>query len=157
MNNSNCFTATASHAVCILLLCSLVVFSGCGKKLAQYEDAPVQDNKIIIPLRDVRDGKAHFFMYTRGGRQINFFVRTDAKGAVSSYFDACYTCYKHKKGYRQEGSDLICNECGMKFGLADETWEAKGGCDPILLKSTVEGDNLIIETAVIEKGVKLFR
>jgi len=155
MNNSTRFTA--SHAVCIVVLSSLVVLSGCSKKLAQYQNALVHDNKIIIPLRDVRDGKAHFFMYTRGGRQINFFVRTDAKGTVSSYFDACYTCYKQKKGYRQEGPDLICNECGMKFGLSDETWETKGGCDPILLKSTIEGDNLIIETAVIEKGMKLFR
>jgi uncharacterized membrane protein len=96
-------------------------------------------------------------MYTQGGRQINFFVRTDAKGTVSSNFDACYTCYKQKKGYRQERPDLICNECRMKFGLSDETWETKGGCDPILLKSTIEGDNLIIEVAVIEKGRKLFR
>jgi uncharacterized membrane protein len=154
MNNSTRFTS--SHAVCIVVLSGLVVVSGCSKKLAQYQDAPVHDNKIIILLRDVRDGKAHFFMYTRGGRQINFFVRTDAQGTVSSYFDACYTCYKQKKGYRQEGPDLICNECGMKFGLSDETWEAKGGCDPILLKSAIEGDNLIIETAVIEKGMKLF-
>jgi len=155
MNDS--YRLTAAHALFSAVLCGLVLLSGCSKKLAQYQDAPVRDSKIIIPLRDVRDGKAHFFMYTRGGRQINFFVRTDAKGVVTSYFDACYTCYKQKKGYRQEGSDLTCNECGMKFGLSDETWQAKGGCDPILLKSTVEGGNLIIETAVIEKGIKLFK
>ena len=151
------YRSTLSFAVGIVVLCSLLILSGCSKKLTQYPDASVHDNKIIVPLRDVRDGKAHFFTYTGGGGQINFFVRTDAKGAVSSYFDACYTCYKHKKGYRQEGSELICNECGMKFGLSDETWPAKGGCDPILLKSTIEGDNLIIEAAVIEKGAKLFR
>ncbi len=155
MSNKN--RLTAAHALFSAVLCSLVLFSGCGRKLAQYPEAPVQENRITIPLRDVRDGKAHFYSYMRGGRQINFFVRTDAKGAVSSYFDACYTCYKQKKGYRQEGSDLICNECEMKFGLADETWQAKGGCDPILLKSAIEGDNLIIETEVIERGGKLFR
>ncbi len=155
MSNSCCLTA--AHALLSAVLCGLVLLSGCGKKLAQYPDAPVHENKIIIPLSDVRDGKAHFYMYKREGRQINFFVRTDAKGTVSSYFDACYTCYKQKKGYRQEGSDLICNECDMKFGLSDETWQAKGGCDPIPLKSTIEGDSLIIETAVIEKGIKLFR
>jgi len=155
MNNSR--RPIAWHVACIVVLCSQFFFTGCGRKLTQYRDAPVHDDKIIIPLSGVRDGKAHFYTYTHGGRQINFFVRTDAKGTVSSYFDACYTCYKQKKGYREEGPDLICNECGMKFGLAEETWESKGGCDPILLKSTIEHNNLIIDTAVIEKGVKLFR
>jgi uncharacterized membrane protein len=138
-------------------MCCVLLFTGCGRKLSQYRQAPVQGNRIVIPLDEVRDGKAHFYTYVRGGGQINFFVRTDAKGAASSYFDACYTCYKQKKGYRQQGPDLVCNECDMKFGLAAETWEDKGGCDPILLASTIEDNNLIIDTRVIEKGVKLFR
>ncbi len=156
MNPSGRFTASRD-LLFIFLLCVVVFQLGCGKKMAQYPDAPVRDNKIIIPLHDVRDGRAHFFTYTRGGRQINFFVRTDAKGTVSSYFDACYTCYKQKKGYRQEGADLICNECGMKFNISDETWQAQGGCDPILLKSSIEGEQLVIDTDVIEKGLKLFK
>ena len=140
----------------IAVLC-IPLIAGCGKKLAQYPEAPVQGERIVIPLDTVKDGKAHFYTYSRGGRQINFFVRADAKGTVSSYFDACYTCYKQKKGYREEGSDLVCNECSMRFGLAEEEWDAKGGCDPIPLKSTIEDRKLIIESGVIERGVKLFR
>ena len=138
-------------------LCGVLLCTGCGRKLSQYQEAPVRDGRIVIPLGEVSDGKAHFYTYAKGGKQINFFVRTDAKGAVSSYFDACYTCYKQKKGYRQEGSDLVCNECNMRFGLGEEKWEEKGGCDPILLKSSIEDRSLVIETGVIERGVKLFR
>jgi uncharacterized membrane protein len=153
---SRSIRAASVQTAFLAAICCVLFFAGCGRKLSQYREAPVRDGRIVIPLEETRDGKAHFYTYARGGRQINFFVRTDAKGAVSAYFDACYTCYKQKKGYRQEGPDLVCNECNMKFGLAEEAWQDKGGCDPILLKSTIEGSNLIIDTRVIEKGVKLF-
>jgi uncharacterized membrane protein len=139
-----------------LIISLLILLTGCGKKPNLYQEAQVRDNRIVIPLKDFSDGKAHFFTYRKSGKHINFFVRTDGKGTVSSYYDACFTCYKKKQGYRQEGSDLICNECSMKFGLADEKWEEKDGCNPIYLKSVIENSNLVIDTAVIEKGSRLF-
>ncbi|MBI5848975.1 MAG: DUF2318 domain-containing protein [Nitrospirae bacterium] len=134
----------------------LLMLTGCGRQPALYKDAPARDGSIVIPLSDVSDGKAHFYTYRKTGKHINFFVRADGKGTVSSYYDACFTCYKKKKGYRQEGIDLICNECSMKFGLAEEKWDEKDGCNPIHLKSTIVANNLVIDTAVIEKGAKLF-
>jgi len=134
----------------------LLLLAGCGKQPALYKDAPVKESSIVIPLSEVNDGKAHFYSYRKSGKHINFFVRADGKGTVSSYYDACFTCYKKKKGYRQEGTDLICNECSMKFGLAEEKWPDKDGCNPIHLKSAITDNNLVIDTAVIEKGAKLF-
>lgn len=145
-----------THAIVVIVLTLLLLLTGCGKQPALYQNAPVQDNRIVIPLNDVKDGRAHFYTYRKSGKNVNFFIRTDGKGTVSSYYDACFTCYKKKKGYRQEGSDLICSECGMKFGLAEEKWLEKDGCDPINLKSTIEGNNIVIDTAVINKGAKLF-
>ena len=139
-----------------IVLISCTLLTGCGKQPALYGDAPLRGDRIVIPLGEVSDGKAHFYTYRKSGKRINFFVRTDAKGTVSSYFDACFTCYKAKKGYRQEGPDLVCNECSMKFGLAEERWDEKGGCNPIHLKSTITENSLVIDTAVIEKGAKLF-
>jgi uncharacterized membrane protein len=144
------------NSISVIVISLLLVLTSCSTQPNLYQEAAVSDNRIVIALSDVSDKKAHFYSYRASGRHINFFIRTDEKGAVSSYYDACFTCYKHKKGYRQEGSDLICNECSMKFGLYAVKWEEKDGCNPIYLKSTVEGNNLIIETAVIEKGAKLF-
>jgi len=134
----------------------LLLLAGCSKQPALYKDAPVKESSIVIPLSEVNDGKAHFYSYRKSGKHINFFVRADGKGTVSAYYDACFTCYKKKKGYRQEGNDLICNECSMKFGLAEEKWPDKDGCNPIHLKSVITDNNLMIDTAVIEKGAKLF-
>lgn len=139
-----------------LIISLLLLLTACGNQPRLYQEVQAKDSRIVIMLSDVSDKKAHFFTYKKSGKHINFFVRTDGKGAVSSYYDACFTCYKKKKGYRQEGSDLICIECSMKFGLAEEKWEEKDGCNPIYLKSTIENNSLIIDTAVIEKGAKLF-
>ncbi len=139
-----------------LIVSLLILLTGCTKQPNLYQEAQIKDDRIVILLSKVSDNKTHFYTYKKSGKRINFFVRTDEKGTVSSYYDACFTCYKHKKGYRQEGSDLICNECSMKFGLHDVKWEEKDGCNPIYLKSAIDGNNLIIETAVIEKGAKLF-
>lgn len=139
----------------IILL--FIVLTGCSKQPVLYQNAPISDNRVVIPLSDVSDGDIHFYSYNKAGKHINFFIRTDGKGTVSSYYDACFACYKKKKGYRHEGSDIICNECGMMFGLAEEKWDDKDGCNPIHLKSAIEGNNLVIDTLVIEKGAKLFR
>lgn len=143
-------------SILVIVIPLLFLMTGCSKQAALYQKAPVQDNRILIPLTAVSDGKAHFYTYRKSGKNINFFIRTDGKGTVSSYYDACFTCYKKKKGYRQEGSDIICSECSMKFGLAEEKWDEKDGCNPIYLKSVIENNSLIIDTAVIEKGSKLF-
>jgi len=139
-----------------LIISLLLLLPACSNQPRLYQEVQAKDNRIAIMLDEVSDRKAHFYTYKKSGKRINFFVRTDGKGTVSSYFDACFTCYKKKKGYRQEGSELICIECSMKFGIAEEKWEEKDGCNPIYLKSVIENNSLIIDTAVIEKGAKLF-
>jgi uncharacterized membrane protein len=127
----------------------------CSRLPAEHKLVASNRNEIRIPLIEVNDGKVHFYTYKKSWKRINFFVRTDGGGKLSSYFDACYTCYKKKKGYRIEGTDLVCNECSLKFRLADEVWENKA-CSPIMLKSQIEKEYLIIKTEDIEKGSKLF-
>ncbi len=141
----------------IILMFSLPVFSGCGSKLpAEHQLINPAGGEVKIPLRDVNDGKVHFYTYKKSGKRINFFVRTDGTGKLSAYFDACYTCYKYKKGYRCEGTDIVCNECRKKFRLADERWMNDEGCSPIDLTSRIEGGFIVIRTPDIEKGARLF-
>ena len=137
-------------------LCFVLFTYGCSRLPAEHKVVTSIAGEVHIPVNEVNDGRVHFFTYKRSGKRINFFVRTDGKGDLSSYFDACFTCYKHKKGYRAEGTDLICNECSMKFRLADERWDNTKGCSPILLKSRLDKGYLSIKSEDIEKGVKLF-
>jgi len=135
----------------------LVLLAGCSKQPPQHRPVSSVDGKVALPLSGIDDGKAHFYTYRHDGKRVNFFVRTDSTGTLSANFDACFTCYKHKKGYRQEGTHLVCNECRMRFRLADEKWDNSSGCSPILIRSSVMDNALIIQASDMEKGAKLFR
>lgn len=150
-----CFSCVALRAFALTGL--LVLASACGAKPADYPHPKAEGGKVIIPLSEVADGKAHFYTYRAEGNRVNFFVRTAGDGTVSAHFDACFTCYKKKKGYRTDGTDLVCNECSMKFPLAAKEWDNSQGCSPILLKSRVEENRLVIETGLLDKGAKLFQ
>jgi len=144
-----------SFPIYLLIFFSLI-FCGCSKLPAEHKIITAKDGEIKIPAGEVNDGKVHFFTYKKSGKRINFFVRTDGTGKLSTYFDACFTCYKHKKGYRAEGTDIVCNECSMKFRLADEKFDNSQGCSPIALTSLIDEKNVIIKADDIAKGSRLF-
>jgi uncharacterized membrane protein len=143
-------------ALVVMLFALFPFFAGCGKLPVEHQVVEAKGGEIRIPVSAVNDGKVHFYTYRKSGKRINFFVRTDGAGRLSTYFDACFTCYKNKKGYRCEGTDLICNECNEKFRLADERWQHEGGCSPIALTSSIGKDFIIIKTADLEAGERLF-
>jgi uncharacterized membrane protein len=145
-----------SKAVAVIFLTLFALFTGCSKLPVEYQVVGAKDGTIRIPLSEVNDGEVHFYTYRKSGKRINFFVRTDGDGRLSTYFDACFACYKQKKGYRCEGTDLICNECNERFRLADQRWEGNQGCSPIPLTSSIGKDFIIIKTADIEAGARLF-
>jgi uncharacterized membrane protein len=138
------------------VLLILFMSGGCGKQPALHQIVTPKDGAIRIPVGEVHDGKVHFYTYKKSGTRINFLVRTDGNDNISACFDACFTCYKHKKGYKQEGTDLVCNECGMRFRLADEHWDNSQGCSPISIKSRIENNELVIMAGDLEKGQRLF-
>lgn len=142
--------------ICSLMVCLAFFFTSCSNLPAEHAVVRSEGGEIKIPVPEVNDGKVHFFTYKESGKRINFFVRTDGTGALSTYFDACFTCNKFRKGYRCEGTDLICNECNLKFRLSDEHWDNSQGCSPIALKSSIDNAFVRIKTADLEKGQKLF-
>ena len=148
---------TLNYLIAGLFIFYIAFFlQGCGKLPAEHKIIKSEEGEIRIDLSEIRDGRAHFFTYKKSGKRINFLVKTDGKENLSAYFDACFTCYKYKKGYRVEGTDLVCNECNLRFRLADERWDNSKGCSPILIKSRMDKDSFIIKADDIEKGGKLF-
>src|SRR5258705_1354034 len=64
-------------------------------------------------------GTAKFFDYKLSdNKPIRFFVIKSSDGVYRAALDACDTCYHAKKGYHQEGDDMICNNCGLHFHSA---------------------------------------
>jgi uncharacterized membrane protein len=127
---------------------------GGGTETATAQAAAGGDVKIA--LADVSDGKAHFYSYDAGGTQVKYFVLKSSDGKVRAAFDACDVCYAQKKGYHQEGDEMVCNNCGRRFP-STKINEVEGGCNPSPLTRTVKGQDLVLATADLQAGVQYFQ
>jgi hypothetical protein len=120
-----------------------------------YPLAEAQDGVVRLPLSTFGDYQAHFYTYMHQGRPIEFFVLKSKDGVVRAAFNACDVCFPAKKGYRQEGDEMVCNNCGTRFP-ANQINEVRGGCNPSPLDRTVDGDTLVIQVEDIVRGLDYF-
>ncbi len=114
-----------------------------------------QGGIVSIALAAVADGKAHFYSYSSNGKMITFFVMKAADGSIRSAFDACMSCNHAKLGYRQEGGLVVCNNCGMGFNPG-EIGKVTGGCSPIPIEKSTEGQMIVLRTRDLEAGAQYF-
>ncbi len=114
-----------------------------------------QGADVRIPLRTLDDGNAHFFAYTAGGKTITFFAMKAMDGSIRTALDACVACNHAKLGYRQEGSLVVCNNCGMGFKPTD-IGMTTGGCNPIPVKKSVDGQTIVFKAKDLEDGARYF-
>ena len=108
-----------------------------------------------FPLSTFDDYKAHYYTYVHEEQAIKFFILKSADGVVRAAFDACDVCYGAKKGYRQDGEEMVCVNCGLRFP-ANRINEVRGGCNPAPLHRTVKGDTLVIQADDIVAGLRYF-
>ena len=150
----------AVAVVIIAVAAYFVINSGSSAKpsattVASDNTAAAPASDIRIPLADL-SGKAKFFDYKLADNQpLRFFVLKSSDGVYRAALDACDTCYHAKKGYHQEGDDMICNNCGLHFHSAQVN-EVHGGCNPVGLPRSVDGDQLIIKVSDLESRKQYF-
>ncbi|HEX5736641.1 MAG TPA: DUF2318 domain-containing protein [Blastocatellia bacterium] len=114
-----------------------------------------QASDVRIPISDI-SAKAKFFDYnTADKRSVRFFVMKSSDGVYRAALDACDTCYHAKKGYHQEGDEMICNNCGLKFHSSLIN-KVAGGCNPIGIANAIEGDQIVIKASDLERGGRFF-
>jgi uncharacterized membrane protein len=110
---------------------------------------------IRIPLSEL-SGTAKFYDYTLAdNRKMRFFAIKSSDGVYRAALDACDMCYHAKKGYHQEGDDMVCNNCGLHFHSAQIN-EVHGGCNPVGLPRAVEGEALVIKASDLEARQQFF-
>jgi uncharacterized membrane protein len=114
------------------------------------------DRVVSLPLAVVDDGEVHFYTFVHDGRNVNFLVRSDARGRIHTHLDACFACYRYKRGFVVEDGHLVCIACRLRYALSEEAWDYIGACAPIPIHSEVVGGQLLIERCVLEKARRYF-
>lgn len=124
--------------------------------LGKGEKVKPVNGAVTIPLAKVSDGKAHFYKFEDGGKEIGFFLVKGADNAIHVAFDACDVCFREKKGYEQQGDFMICKNCNKKFAIVRIGPHAIGGCNPSYLPSNQAAGNIVITVNDLKSGARFF-
>mgnify|MGYP002725766053 CR=1 FL=1 len=140
--------------IILLIIAILAVWIGKGTITGNV----TKDSTISIPTVEVTY-QAKWYEYDSKGTKIQFFAVKASDGSIRTAFDACDVCYGSKKGYRQEGNQMVCNNCGNRYpidGLGTKNLKG-GGCWPGYLPNKIQGDSVIVKHSDLEKGKYRFQ
>jgi len=114
------------------------------------------DEEIRIPKVEIT-GEADFYSYDDDGVDIRSFGVRGSDGKEHMAFDACDSCFREKKGYRQVDDVMKCNNCQKEFPINSiGTENEEGGCWPSYLNKTIEGDDVVIKTDDLKEKRGMF-
>lgn len=144
----------ASAAILLLVAVFALKFPGnSGNKGTTGSDnvaAKVKDKDIVIQVKGITD-KPAFYPAEINGTNMEVIAVKASDGTIRTAFNTCQVCYNSGKGYyKVEGDELVCQNCGNRFGM-DDVEVTKGGCNPVPI--TDEYKKTDDKTITITKGV----
>ena len=143
----------AASCIFILLITAEFIYSRQSTALSASEPVALNNGAVRIPVASVSDGNLHRFQLQDDGASVRFIVIEKPDHSLATAFDACAIC--GNQGYYQKGPEVICRNCGSAIVIS--TIGISGGCNPIPLKSHVEGATLIIDAAALEPAKNVGR
>jgi uncharacterized membrane protein len=141
-------------AVALIIAVAVTVAFGFG--FGRFEKVKPGNGVVSVAVSKVSDGKAHYFTYADGGKELKFFLVKGSDGSIHSAFDACDVCFREKKGYEQQGEQMVCKNCNQKFPINRIGASSGAGCNPSHLSAQVDGSIVRIKVADLKAGARFF-
>ena len=136
------------HAGRILTLFILVVTLISCSRQPVYPPPSLSGRDVAIDVSTLKPEIPQFYTYQYNGKNISFFV-LKLNERVVSFFDACASCYPHKRGYKYDDDSVVCRACDMRFSVY-KLEKGIGGCYPIRLQGRTESGKYLIPLASLE-------
>ena len=137
----------------LFVITALALFPSCSRQTS-YPAPMQQGDNIVIDVASLRPDTPVFFSYAYRAKNINFFLlRINNK--VSSFLDACATCYRQKLGYRPEDGHVICRACNTRYSIY-KLEKGLGGCYPIRINGVMKASEYLIPAASLERMADKF-
>lgn len=135
-------TILITTGILILVAISIYLFGG------KITGNAIEEETIKIPLSSLKT-EATFYEYN--GVKYFLVLGDDEKPRVA--LDACDVC-GGKKGYRQEGRFMVCNNCGQRFDInkLGDSNRVGGGCWPSHLDYKIKGEFIEISPSELTKN-----
>ena len=116
------------------------------------KEVALESGAVAIDVSGFDDNKARHYNVKISDKTVYFFVVKDRNGTYRAAANECQVCYAVKKGFRQEGNEMVCNNCGNGYPIERIATE-KGGCNPAPIDpdlQAVDGKVAIAEDSLRE-------
>ena len=140
-----------SALVFILMVTAEYLYAKNQTALSPSTTVTANQGAVRIPVASVSDGNLHRFLY-QGEEGTARFVVLRVGERYATALDACAIC--GSQGYYQSGPSVFCRNCSA--AIYPPSIGMTGGCNPIPLESSIEGELLVIPAAELSKGAALF-
>lgn len=144
--------AAGSLGIAVLVFLSFGFAYSQPPALSPAMPVDLSSGEVRLPLADFAGGDLQRFVARVGESDVRFFGLEIDEGEVTVAFDACLIC--GDKGYIQDGGVLTCLHCHS--AIHPPTIGQPGGCNPIPLKSRIEGDEVVIAVSDLEAEASRF-
>jgi uncharacterized protein YbaR (Trm112 family) len=122
------------------------------------ETLNLENGEIKLAASIFNDNQARFYnVKMPDGKTIYFFIVKDKNGVYRTAANSCQVCFKTYKGFRQEGDEIVCNNCGNRYPIEKIATE-KGGCNPGPINPNLEVKNgqIVVKQTDLEEISGLF-
>jgi uncharacterized membrane protein len=110
---------------------------------------PVADRDLVIQTAEITDN-AIFYPVDIEGTRLEVLAVKAPDGSIRTAFNTCQVCYASGRGfYKQQGSVLICQNCGNRFRMS-QVGIRSGGCNPVPIPAA--GKTVTDTTITISKN-----
>ncbi|MTK09207.1 MAG: DUF2318 domain-containing protein [Hungatella sp.] len=149
---------------------SLLVLTACSSNTATktQETAAVKsennsksaqaDTDLVIPVSDISE-KVSFYPVEADGTKMEVLAVKAPDGTIRTAFNTCQVCYDSGRGYyKQDGNELVCQNCGNRFPMSRVEVEA-GGCNPWPIfdqNKTVTDESITISSDFLKESKQIF-
>jgi uncharacterized membrane protein len=151
-----CVCVIAALAISLATVTAGISYNDRRVELSPPVEIAATGDSIVIPLERVNDGRLHRFVHKvqRGSQAIDvrYIVIKKNDTAYGVGLDACDVC--GPTGYYERKDQVICILCDVVMNKS--TIGLPGGCNPVPLKFTVTGGNMVINTSDLADEARRF-
>ena len=138
-----------SSFIFILLVTAQFIYAKSTTSLSPAQALAFTNGQISIPIASVSDSELHRYSVNVYGKDIRFLLFRKPDGKIATTLDACQIC--GPVGFYRNGNQIICKNCAAPIN--PQSMGQPGGCNPIPLRSSVNGDQIIITQVDLSSGI----
>jgi len=152
------FSVMFKNGIIIIFIFAVLILGYIIIKSPGSDNTKAASGDLKIPKSNISE-TVSFYPYKAGRVNMEVLAVRAGDGTIRTAFNTCQVCFDSGRGYyRQQGDELVCQNCGNRFKL-DQVEKIRGGCNPVPItkgNKTEDDEYIIISQDFLEESKVLF-